>query len=88
MYGIMMGITLEELRSAYDLEEDQKVRERMSLISCIMGGHPATKRFGLDMLIIYVSHYSFISIYRAFAYAKSHRAPVRPSQLLGICACY
>jgi len=37
----MMGITLEELRSAYDLEEDQKVRERLRLISCIMEGHSA-----------------------------------------------
>jgi transposase len=37
----MTSIALEELRRAYDLEEDPKVRERIRLISCIMEGHSA-----------------------------------------------
>ena len=37
----MIGITLEELRNAYQKEEDQKVKERMRLISAVMEGHPA-----------------------------------------------
>ena len=41
LYGIMTGITLEELRSAYEREGDQKVKERMRLISAVMEGHSA-----------------------------------------------
>jgi transposase len=37
----MTSIALEELRRAYDLEEDQKVRERIRLISGIMEDHSA-----------------------------------------------
>jgi len=37
----MTSIALEELRRACDLEEDQKVRERIRLISGIMEGHSA-----------------------------------------------